>query len=331
MAQQASQRNAASTVYVGNLEEEVTEDLLWELMLQSGPIESVFFPRDKVTLAHQGYGFVEYKSEEDAEYSMRVMNMVKLFGRGIKVQSTSGADRSKAGGENSIGANLFIGGLNDEVDEKLLHDTFGAFGAIVQEPKIAYDDNGLAKGFGFVAFDSFEAADLAVSCMHGQYLGSKQITVQYAFKKDSPGERHGSQAERLIASGRSNTSGGPRFPPNQYFSTGGKDAGVDNVTIPAHPQMQPRGGGMGAGMDGGMPPPQMGMYGGMGGGGGGGHMAPPPMPMQQMQMQSHYAPPPMQGQMGMGGMIPPPPMQMQYAPPPLPPGPPPAPPPPPPM
>lgn len=35
--------------------------------------------------------------------------------------------------------------------------------------------------------------------MNGQFLGGKQITVQYAFKKDSKGERHGTQAERILA------------------------------------------------------------------------------------------------------------------------------------
>lgn len=35
--------------------------------------------------------------------------------------------------------------------------------------------------------------------MNGQYLAGKAVTVQYAFKKDGKGERHGSQAERLLA------------------------------------------------------------------------------------------------------------------------------------
>lgn len=35
-----------------------------------------------------------------------------------------------------IGANLFIGNLDPEVDEKLLYDTFSAFGVILQVPKV---------------------------------------------------------------------------------------------------------------------------------------------------------------------------------------------------
>merc|ERR1719223_2177802 len=35
--------------------------------------------------------------------------------------------------------------------------------------------------------------------MNGQYLCNQAIAVQYAYKKDSQGERHGSQAERMLA------------------------------------------------------------------------------------------------------------------------------------
>lgn len=37
-----------------------------------------------------------------------------------------------------VGANVFIGNLDPEVDEKLLYDTFSAFGVILQTPKVSY-------------------------------------------------------------------------------------------------------------------------------------------------------------------------------------------------
>ena len=38
-----------------------------------------------------------------------------------------------------VGANLFVGNLDPEIDEKLLYDTFTAFGVILQTPKIMRD------------------------------------------------------------------------------------------------------------------------------------------------------------------------------------------------
>lgn len=43
MAQQI-ERNQEATIYIGNLDERCTESLVWELMLQAGPVgESLFF------------------------------------------------------------------------------------------------------------------------------------------------------------------------------------------------------------------------------------------------------------------------------------------------
>ena len=39
----------------------------------------------------------------------------------------------------AVGANIFVGNLDPEVDEKLLYDTFSAFGVILQPPKIMRD------------------------------------------------------------------------------------------------------------------------------------------------------------------------------------------------
>lgn len=66
--------------------------------------------------------------------------------------------------------------------------------------QIARDDNNLSKGYGFVSFADFESSDAAITNMNGQYLMNKQVSVQYAYKKDGKGERHGDEAERMLAS-----------------------------------------------------------------------------------------------------------------------------------
>ena len=55
--------------------------------------------------------------------------------------------------------------------------------------------------------------------MNGQYLMNKQVSVQYAYKKDGKGERHGDQAERMLASQarKHNVSvPTPQIPPPQF-------------------------------------------------------------------------------------------------------------------
>ena len=65
--------------------------------------------------------------------------------------------------------------------------------------QVARDDANLSKGYGFISFANFEASDDAIANMNGQYLMNKEISVQYAYKKDGKGERHGDQAERMLA------------------------------------------------------------------------------------------------------------------------------------
>lgn len=267
MSAAIEQRNQDATVYVGNLDDRVSEELLWELMLQAGSVCNVHMPRDKVTGSHQNYGFVEFRTEECAEYAVKVLNMIQLYGKVIRVKKASNDKKNL-----DVGANLFLGNLDPEVDEKLLYDTFSAFGGIIETPKVMRDpETKASRGFGFVSFDSFEAADLAIECMHGQYLCNRQVVVQFAFKKDSQNERHGSEAERLLAQRNPN-----KLQPHTMFA----------FTV-ANGAPSQQFGGQGGGynmMDMGMVPP------------------PPP---QSLAMGMAYLPPPAAA--GMMGVPPPPP------------------------
>lgn len=213
LGQHSAERNQEATTYVGNLDPQVSEELLWELFVQAGPVVNVYVPKDRVTNLHQGYGFVEFRSEEDADYAIKILNMIKLYGKPIRVNKASQDKKSL-----DVGANLFVGNLDPDVDEKLLYDTFSAFGVIVTNPKIMRDpETGNSRGFGFVSYDSFEASDAAIESMNGQYLCNRQITVSYAYKKDTKGERHGTPAERVLAASNPGTQ---RIRPHTLFASG---------------------------------------------------------------------------------------------------------------
>lgn len=189
-------RNADATVHVGQLDDRVTDALLWELMVQAAPVRHVYIPRNRITGKHFGYGFCEFFTPLDAYYATMILNLVHLHSKPIRI-SPSTIDRQA----NDIGANLFIGNLVDEVDEKVLHDAFSAFGPLVDAPYIMRDSNtNESRSYGFIKYATFEHSDAAIAAMNGQYICNTPITVQYAFKKDSERrERHGSEAERILA------------------------------------------------------------------------------------------------------------------------------------
>lgn len=138
---------------------------------------------------------------------------------------------------------------------------------------------------------------------------NKEITVQYAFKKDGKGERHGDAAERaLAASGRSHNIEPTIQPlPPQLFNQ------PTPTAPPAMTNGDPRAGGYGMGAPGGynnVPPPQQQR--------GPPQLAPPPsaagVPARPPQSLAGYGGPPQAFAPGYGG--PPPGAPPNFAPPP---------------
>ncbi len=77
---------------------------------------------------------------------------------------------------NADAGNVFIKNLDKNIDKKSLYDTFSAFGNILS-CKIMNDENGQSKGFGFVYFETQEAADDAINKVNGTLLADKKVFV----------------------------------------------------------------------------------------------------------------------------------------------------------
>lgn len=65
-----------------------------------------------------------------------------------------------------MGANLFIGNLTDNVEEKTLRDVFSAFGIVISTKIMRDPQTGQSKKYGFVSYDNFESSDLAIQRMN---------------------------------------------------------------------------------------------------------------------------------------------------------------------
>lgn len=293
-------RNQQATVWIGGLEAQCTEELVWELMCQAGPVVSVNMPRDKITQTHNGYAFCEFVDADTADYAVRITNMLKLYGKQLRVNKAAMDQKDQP--DQGFSANLFVGNLDPDMDEKTLYDTFSQFGAVLSVKIMVDPETGKPKGFGFVSFDTFEAADAAIENMNNAFLNNRSTHCSYAYKKDgTKGERHGSESERLLA----------------------KQSSMRNIR-PKAISMLSAGGGFGMGMPVGMgrPPPvpmnmnmnvmhmgQMGM-GGMPGIGRGlppmPPMPPPGLPQQPPPQQQQFRPPPLPSADGRFPFPPPP-------------------------
>ncbi|XP_011000130.1 PREDICTED: polyadenylate-binding protein 8-like [Populus euphratica] len=161
-----------TSLYVGDLEGSVTDSQLYDLFNQVGQVVSVRVCRDLTSRRSLGYGYVNYSNPQDAARALEMLNFTPLNGSPIRVMYSHRDPTIRKSGAG----NIFIKNLDKAIDHKALHDTFSAFGNILS-CKVATDPSGQSKGYGFVQFDSEEAAQKAIEKLNGMLLNDKQVYV----------------------------------------------------------------------------------------------------------------------------------------------------------
>jgi len=162
---------ANASLYVGDLNGDVTETQLFEIFKQAGPVASIRVCRDAVTRRSLGYAYVNYHSVEDAERALDLLNYKDIKGRPCRIMWSQRDPQLR----RNHNGNIFIKNLHKSIDNKSLYDTFASFGNILS-CKVATDEQGNSKGYGFIHYDTQEAADKAC-IVNGKLLEGKKCFV----------------------------------------------------------------------------------------------------------------------------------------------------------
>jgi len=79
---------------------------------------------------------------------------------------------------------IFVGNLPWSIDSASLGDLFSAYGKIVDAVIISNRMTGRSRGFGFVTFETEEAAEKAVAEMNNKDIEGRSIVVNIAKKRE---------------------------------------------------------------------------------------------------------------------------------------------------
>merc|ERR1711981_681998 len=163
---------ASASLYIGDLNSDVTEALLFEIFNAVGPVASIRVCRDAVTRRSLGYAYVNFHNIVDAERTLDTMNYILIRGRPCRIMWSQ---RDPSLRKSGLG-NVFVKNLDKSIDNKTLYDTFSMFGNILS-CKVATDVQGISLGYGFVHYTHPEAAEKAIQKVNGMVIAEKRVTV----------------------------------------------------------------------------------------------------------------------------------------------------------
>ncbi|KAF7731735.1 hypothetical protein EC973_008249 [Apophysomyces ossiformis] len=191
----------AKTLYVGNLDQRVTDVMLHDIFAMLGTVVNVKI----VAIRRHGpyesvnYGFVEFAETQGAEQALQQMNGRKIFNyvsitrdisvfggltwswQEIKVNWAQQGAQAKDDTANHF--HVFVGDLAPEITDDTLARAFSGF-ETMSEAHVMWDSvSGKSRGFGFVAFRDKTDAEQAIATMNGEWLGSRTIRCNWATQK----------------------------------------------------------------------------------------------------------------------------------------------------
>jgi len=175
----------SASLYVGDLTPDINEGLLFEIFNAVGPVASIRVCRDAVTRRSLGYAYVNFHQLSDAERALDTMNFTMIKSKPCRIMWSQ---RDPSLRRSGVG-NIFVKNLHESIDNKQLYDTFSLFGNILSCKVVTDRETGLSKGYGYVHYETAEAANAAIEKLDGMLIDGQEVQVGHFMRRNErPGQ-----------------------------------------------------------------------------------------------------------------------------------------------
>ncbi len=160
------------SIFVGALKETITEDDLVSYFSGFGKVIRAVKIQDRDTGSKKTFGFVDFA---DFGIVRKIMNVTKHYIQGKRIRVELSRPRIEFSHQTKT---VFVGGLEDGIDDPELYKYFSEFGFVTRALRIPNKDEPKRK-FGFVDFDDYDAVDIVVS-QREHFIEGHRVRVELA-------------------------------------------------------------------------------------------------------------------------------------------------------
>ncbi|OSS54833.1 hypothetical protein B5807_00916 [Epicoccum nigrum] len=176
----------SNTVYVGNLYYEVTADQIKRVFGRFGEVANVRIVFDNRGLS-RGFGYVEYKTIEDAKTAIENLDMQVFEGRNLVCQfhQPKVQTNNREYVPNPPSKTIFIGNMSFEMSDKDLNDLFRDVRNVV-DVRVAIDRRtGQPRGFAHADFVDVQSATKAREALNGKVIYGRPLRIDFSKSSSS--------------------------------------------------------------------------------------------------------------------------------------------------
>jgi len=165
-----------NNLYIKGLKPEINDELLQDLCKKWGTIVSLKAIIDNKTNECKGYGFVMYKTEEQAKLAMTELNNM---GYQVSFAKESFSTRLKNLQDN-VSTNIYMSNLPLDMNEAQFLELFQPFKVV--SSIILYDQTGASRGVGLAKLENREDAQIIIDKYANKILpgGKNPLQVRFA-------------------------------------------------------------------------------------------------------------------------------------------------------